>query len=357
MVKKRKIKSKKIKGVQVVFEGTKPEKISTLSLRPSIGNIATHYNIGRVTLFRFLTKQGYDIKNLTLNSSLDANILLLIQNEFQEDKTIIDKVNGETIINFNPKIAGSSILSKKTDFPKSQFTFSQKVLHLSNNLFDKPKTIIKHHGLKLLNSFFTDLEAHNVCSKMSSSYTRKLCTDINKLNSNYSFLNYQIHSIADKALVAFGGYMLTFIYGLRNLKFKDQTALEIKNYDKVIPDFPIISFKSDNAHFNIAFFIKKNKKDNQISSDIRIFSGKSFEPIGFINEQGYVMAKLESFKPELTLFYESTKENNFQIFSGVETGECIICQHTLKIPNSCRIGIGPVCARKYEINRTLFTNL
>ena len=352
MAKKKKNKSKKLKKFPAVFDDTQQPKLTkTLTLRPSIGNIITHYNIGKDTLFGFLHQINYKgYKDLNLNSSLDDYVLPLIQNQFQSDKNTIEKVKGKTILNFTH----SKVNDKAEVVAKSAPTFKHKLLHLTNNLFDKPKTIVKYKNFQPINSFFTDTEAINLCSKMSSSFTRNLCNQINNPKSNSLLLLYQIHTIANKALKIFGGNMLTFIYSLRNLKFKNKTALEIKTYDKVIPDFPIISFKSTNVSFKIAFFIKRNRHSNQLNSDIRLFSGKSFQQIGFIDEQGYVMTKLEKFKPQLTMFYEATEQSKFEIYSGVETGKCDLCPHTLTHPTSLRIGIGPICARNHGIDRTLY---
>ena len=355
MAKKKKIKGKKLKRIPPVFDDTQPKVTKTLTLRPSIGNIITHYNIGKDTLIDFLSNAGYkDYKDLKLNSSLDDYILPLIQNQFQNDKNTIEKVKGKKILNFIQPKTNIKITDKIEVVAKSDPTFKHKLLHLTSNLFDKPKTITKYKDFQPINSFFTDTEAINLCNKMSSSLTRNLCNQINKTKSNSPLLRYQIHSIANKALKIFGGNMLTFIYGLRTLKFKNNTALEIKTYDKVIPDFPIISFKSTNVSFKIAFFIKRNRQGNQLNSDIRLFSGKSFQQIGSIDEQGYVMTKLEKFKPQLTMFYEATEKSNFEIYSGVETGKCDLCPHTLTHPTSLRIGIGPICARNHGIDRTLY---
>ena len=355
MANKKKNKKERLQSIPAIFDNAHPNISKTLTLRPSIANILTQYNIGKETLFAFLYKSGYrGYKDLSLNSSLDEYILPKIHKQFQNDKNIIDKVKGTTILNFTNSKPKNKISVNSDVNPTVESTFKHKLLHLKSNLFARPKATIKYKNFQPLNSFFSNTEAINLCNKMSSSFTRNLCNQINQQKCSSPLLIYQIHSIANKALKIFGGNMLTFIYGLRNLKFKNNTALEIKTYDKVIPNFPIISFKSNSVAVKIAFFVKRDRQSNQLNSDIRLFSTKSFQQVGLVDEQGYVTTKLEKFKPQLTLFYEATEKNNFEIYSGVETGRCDLCPHTLTHPTSLRIGIGPICAKNHKIDRILY---
>ena len=101
--------------------------------------------------------------------------------------------------------------------------------------------------------------------------------------------------------------------------------------------------------------MKYNKKSKNLQPDIRLFSFKNHEEIGYIDEEGYVMTKLEKFKPQLNLFYEATRGQRFKIYSGVETGNCELCERLLTHPTSLRIGIGPICAKNNNIDTTLYS--
>lgn len=281
----------------------------------------------------------------------------LTQNQFQSDKFAKDKVRGNMTIQFtNPK---PSVPIQKTANTNNEDggikTYREPILHLTSNLFNKQKVQIALKGYQTIASVFQDNEAINICSKMSSSFTRQLCKQLHNPKSNRELILYRIHHIANKALSISGGKILTFIYGLRNLNFKNQTASEIRMYKKAIPDFPILSFETGNTAFKISFFVKHTNKGGKLKSDIRLFAPKTYEEIGTIDEEGYVMARLQKFKPQLTLFYQATKGNNFKVYSGVETGKCDICGRELSHPVSLRIGIGPICARNKQVDGTLYS--
>lgn len=348
-------KKKKIKRQKPFI--SLPENSNSKSLvgRPRVSVLCKAYNISDDTLVNFLFSKGY--RDLNLNSLLDENAIKLIQHQFQSDKTVKDKVRGFTTIQFaNPK--PSTAIPTATNNKKQEVvikTYRQPVLHLTNNLFNRQKVQIVLKGYQTIASSFEDNEAIIICSKMSSSFTRNLCKQLYNPKANRQLILYQIHHIANKALRIFSGKILTFIYGLRNLNFKNQTANEIKTYTKVIPDFPILSFDTGDAAFKISFFVKQTKKDNKLKADIRLFASETYEEIGNIDEEGYVMARLDKFQPQLNLFYQATQDNKFKIYSGVETGNCDICGRELSHPVSLRIGIGPICARNKQVDGTLYS--
>jgi len=84
---------------------------------------------------------------------------------------------------------------------------------------------------------------------------------------------------------------------------------------------------------------------------MRVFDSKSYVEVGSLDEQGYIMTKLEKFKPQLHMFYETISAGNINIYSGVETGNCDLCGKELTHPTSLRIGIGPICAKNNGINK------
>lgn len=348
MAKKKKIKRQT--PLVTIPDNSTPKTIIT---RPRVIALCKAYNISDDTLLDFLKSQGYG--QLNPNSLLDTQALKLIDQQFQSDKAAKDRVRGKTTIEFiNPKIASTKSPNSISIKPSEIKTYREPVLHLTNDIFNQPKQKIVFKGYQTFTSNFNDNDAINICGKMSSSFTRRLCKQLYSPKANRELILYQLHYIANKALNIFGSKILTFIHGLRNLNFKNQTASEIQTYKKVVPDFPIISFDTVNTSFKISFFVKQTKKDNSLKADIRLFAPKTYEEIGTIDEEGYVMANLEKFKPQLTLFYEATKNNSFKIFSGVETGNCEICGRELSHPISLRIGIGPICASNKSIDKVLY---
>jgi len=345
MAKRKKIE-KRNPSLSIPHNSTK----NTIVTRPRVAAVCKVYNIAEETLFDFLKASGYGILNS--NSLLDTQALKFIDQQFQSDKITKDRVRGNTTIDFiNPKV---DLNNKTSNTQQTKETgsrlYREPVLHLTNDIFNHIKQSIFLKGYKTLVSNFNDDEAINICSKMSSSLARRLCKQIYNPYSNKQLVLYQIHYIANKTLYIFGSKIMTFIYGLRNLNFKNQTADAIQTYKKVIPGFPILSFETNNTSFKISFFAKKNKGDDNLKPDIRLFTYKKFEEIGVIDEEGYIMSKLEKFKPQLTLFYQDMMNRNFEIYSGVETGRCEMCGRVLSHPASLRIGIGPTCASNKDLD-------
>lgn len=347
-------KEKKIIGRNPLILSEDNLKVNTIITRPRVIAVCMAYNIGDETLLDFLKGKGY--KNLNKNSLLDAKALDFISKEFESDKSIKDKLRGQTAIEFidvittiNPKFKSVNKIEEV-----AIQTSTEPALYLIDDIFNQIKQKILYKNYPILLSNFSDTEAINICSKMSSSFTRNLCNQVNTSRGKRQLIIYQLHYIANRSRDIFGSKILTFIYGLRNLKFKNQTANEIQIYSKVVPSFPIFSFNSGHSNLKISFFIKQIKKNNKLRADIRIFDSKEFEEIGVIDEDGYVIGKLEKFKPQLTLFHNATKNNSFEIFSGVETGNCEICGRELSHPISLRIGIGPLCAANKQLDRVIY---
>ena len=218
---------------------------------------AKEFNLGQDTLLEILKNNHFVIKNLRPSSRLTEQMYEHLKLE----------------------LGGKNFQAE---------TYKEPILYLQDNIFYKQKMVIKYNEFDPINSYFENKEAINICSKMSSSFTRRLCNNLNNPKQDNALLIYQIHFIANNALKIFGGSMLTFIYGLRNLKFKNSKALETQTYSKVVPSFPIITFISNDTSFNIAFFVKRNNLC-KLTSDIRGFY-KS-QHIGIIDEQGFIVTK------------------------------------------------------------------
>jgi hypothetical protein len=243
---------------------------------------------------------------------------------------------------FKPKHTVNSFVPNHGAIPNSK---------ISNNIFVGVRKTIKFGGNAPFVSYFSDEQAANICSKMTDSYPRALADKIGN-NKGNELIFYQLHHIANKALQIFGGEVLSFLLSLRRLEFKNFQALELKTYYKVIPDFPIITLKSSSKVFKVAFFATK-RHNGDLYRDVRIFDKENVE-IGFIDEFGRIEAKLERFKPHLGIFYEVTKAGNYELYSGVESGLCEVCQRKLSHPLSIRVGIGPVCAENLRLDRALY---
>lgn len=310
-------------------------------------NVAKIYNVGTDTLIKFLKNSGFGtFEKNTILSELQLN---KVHNKYFRDKLEREKVTGK------PKISWitSDEIPHRSDKKTEPAVNTSKFLHIENDQFFKVKQIVRYSNYPEIRSHFTNLEARHICAKMSSSFTRRLCTEVS-IHSTSEFANYQLHSIANKALRIFGGKILSFVYSLRPLKFKNNTAIETQTYNKVVPDFPIMTFSTKGSSFKIAFFVKKTGTKDKLEKDIRVFDSKTFKLIGTMTDEGDVLIKLNDFKPRLTIFYEESGIGEIILTAGVEEGNCDLCNLPLTVPLSLRLGIGPVCAKKSGVDRSIY---
>jgi hypothetical protein len=332
------------------------KKVSIITTRPRVMKICNIYNISFETLLAFLIQKGYG--KIEPNELLDERVLALIKNEFNSDKIQKDNIRGKTNLHFIKPKAREKPFDLKIEYLNNSVVnqiFEPKIL-LKNDLFNGEQIEINYKNFETIKSFFSDNDAIKLCKKMNSSYARSLSNRYQMPKENIPLIRYQIHYIANKALNIFGSKIITFILGLRNLKFKNTSALEIRNYQKVIPDFPIITLVTkEKTPFKISFFVKKSNKENKLKGDVRLFNSKTNSQIAYIDEKGYIFSKLNKFNPELSLFYEATTNNIFTIYAGIESGNCTICGRELTDPFSLRIGVGPSCAKQIGIDFSLYT--
>lgn len=346
-------KRKIIKKIAVRSEPIQSE--ITVTTRPRAMAVCKLYNVSFDTLTDYLIRIGYG--KIKSNELLENDLLEIIKKEFTSDKIEKDKLRGNTNLNFiNPKTTRKSKNIKIQPVIKSNENLLQDAtILLKNDIFKEKSVEIQYKQLPVLSSYFSDMAAINICKKMNSSYARELCKKYYLPKENSALIRYQLHYIANKALVIFGSKILTFIFGLRQLKFKNNSAIEIRNYQKVIPDFPIITLiTKDEIPFRLTFYIKKIKNNNTLKGDVRLYNFKNNEQIGYIDEQGYILSKLNKFTPSLSLFYESISNNSYSIYSGVESGTCAICGRDLTDSISLRIGVGPTCAQQIGIDFSLY---
>lgn len=210
--------------VRKQFEPISSKKTILLQGRPRVMAICRAYNVSVDTLVAFLKTKS--VENINIHSVIDASILELIDTEFKNDKTIKDKIRGKTEIQFESNEIADV----------NSMTYREPILYIEKNRFECFKKHVSYQSLPIVESFFSDLEAMTICSKMSSSYSRSICKQLSTHKSEFEKLNYQIHYIANKALSIYGGKLLTFIYELRNINFVDgNSTQEIRTYLKVKP--------------------------------------------------------------------------------------------------------------------------
>jgi len=295
------------------------------------------------------------VKTFNQSSLLTKEIYIFLNNEFAQDRIQHERVSG---LKGHFQLPENEIdpfdiyKEKLKEIPKEPIQLDHLI---SENRFKEIKQKIKFDNTEI-KSFFSDQEALEICERMSSSFTRRLCKEyfqfpIGKKKQECLF---QLHYIANKAKEIYGGEILSFLLNLRKLNFKNITAKEVSTYKKDRPDFPFYRFEAEGI--GIGFFLKGDHSNN-LKPDVRIYSIDSNNlttPIANVNHEGMILLKLESFYPKLSMFIEKTKMEQVQFFAGVETGNCIICYRELTHPLSLRTGIGPICARDSGIDRRLY---
>ena len=326
-----------------------PQPVKDVVLKANITDIASYYSVWQKDIIEYLEIM-VPWKKYALNSRLTLREAKIIQDHFTQTKLKtktfpsrdkIEWVEFEDEPTQEPRIA-FSILSS---FEITKFDFE-----LKEDKFSKSVGVICYPGLPDVLTYFSDLQAVDICSKMSSSLPRKRATDFGNLNNkNKELTRYEIHYMANKALNIFGGKILTLLCELRKLKFKTKNAFEVRTYRTVRPDFPFLHFKVGGEIINVAFFTREHKIKNKLTANSVIYSS-TYNRIGFIDELGRVKLELQRFRPQLSLFINKVKDKNYQIHSGVETGVYEICKLPLTHPTSLLFGIGPVCARNLGID-------
>lgn len=206
---------------------------------------------------------------------------------------------------------------------------------------------------------FTDKQAANICGKMADAYARNVALKYSGVAHQVqgSIYRYQLHYFANKALAIYGGAVLTFLAGLRPLKFNNTSAYLVKRFVLVQDiiatgvDFPALTFQSTGGNdFTMAFHLapagNKGRRPVQIfRNQIKVgsigFRGEAFDA------SGNALTKAMAVKPSLLIFCDYLKSSkNPAFYSGVETGSCFVCGRLLTDPRSIRYGIGPTCLSK-----------
>lgn len=339
----------------------KDDKAKTIN-PPTIQNVARYFSIFPSEVIHIFQSNGIE--------GLDAQYLLSkSQYEWLKKKIISDptwkskRISLPTYIwtefreedNFNPTNQPQAPSNIKIESP-TEVPGVLKHLALFRDVFNKKVKNVRYLDLDTITSYFTDSQAQLICSRMCSSYARSIAEKYSKARpgEDMDLLLYQLHYMANRALQVFGGKILTLIYELPSLRFAQRSALEVRTYKNVRPDFPMISFQTNQVQVNVAFFTKLHPHRNQVVSHVILFKHMTYETIGSIDVLGYIRLKLTSFRPILSLFIDRINEKQYKIYSGVQTGVCDICNRPLKHPLSLRIGIGPVCAREIGLDRSVY---
>ena len=79
---------------------------------------------------------------------------------------------------------------------------------------------------------------------------------------------------------------------------------------------------------------------------VYIFENEEY--LGKITKEGYLY--LQQDNEDVKAFLEDAEDNLLQLamIYGHETGKCAVCRRTLSDPLSVQMGIGPICAKRFE---------
>lgn len=333
------------------------EKIERLP--PTLQNVARFFSSFPSEINRLLNRRGY--ASLTVDSLLSKTQFKWLSQNFRMDK--VRKHNRIENLNYvwtefgdypDPLPREAPINPAPIPKPKPE---QVRQIALTRDAFTSVVQNIEYPGLPVIYSYFQDIQARLICSRMCSSFARSIAGQHSRSSAedDKDILVYQLHAMSNKALQVFGGKILTLIYELPPLRFAQKTALEVTTYKKVRPDFPLISFSSEKqGQVNIAFFTKLHRDQKTLRPHVILFRHETYQTIGSIDELGHIRLQLEAFRPRLSLFIDQINEKKFKIYSGVQTGICDICKRPLSEPLSLRIGIGPVCAKKIGLDRSVY---
>ena len=289
------------------------------------------------------------VKNLEIIDKR-FNMLLLIDARYEIQLQ-------ETAIR-NQKVRASSILpEKETISVKSATQSKPSTPTFTDNIFAGVLNNISYNR-QTIATYFTDEQAAVICGKMSDFYARHIAAKYLQLRNQVqgAVYRFQIHYLANKALAFYGGPVLTFLLGLRPLKFNDRSAYAVK-FQKLSTDisvtdidFPALTFTTlKGDKYTLAFHLSSEFPAKASKRPVKIFKKGiqvgSIDTKGFVlDAQGYFLKKLDATSPSLLTFCSflaSSKSPAF--YSGVETGNCFVCNRQLTDPISIRYGIGPVC--------------
>lgn len=239
---------KKIKGQKKIFkpkmqfdDSRKPnEKIIELK---RLYDFCLVYNVSIDRVIKSLSPWRF-VKTFNQSSLLTKEIYIFLNKEYAQDRIQHERVSGLKGFFKIPEneIDPFDIYKEKLkEIPKEPIQLEHII---SENRFTEIKQKIKFDNTEL-KSFFTDQEALNICERMSSSFTRRLCKEYSQypIGKKKQESLFQLHYIANKACKIYGGEILSFILNLRKLNFKNITAKEVSTYKKFDLIFHFIDSK------------------------------------------------------------------------------------------------------------------
>jgi hypothetical protein len=202
--------------------------------------------------------------------------------------------------------------------------FVEKVLTI--DLFAKRKRKKLYGNLYTI---FNDDEVKNISAKLNHPHVRHLLESADK-----NII--ELHEISMAYYNKYGGSILTYLMSLPKVSFSKKDCYEIKSHRRGSYLLPKLIFKKNNEEIILCFY--PPTQSNYIGT---ILNGNNFEKLGKISKSGKIFSTSKKFTPKLTLFINP---NTFEIFSGAEYGNCIICNKELKVPKSINMGYGEICA-------------
>jgi hypothetical protein len=286
-----------------------------------------------------------NINGVTENSKIEPKILYALDTFLKYTKrSLITDPKIEALLNLHYKRNSIPTVLEDLKLIKQD---SNIIIDFGENIFENVQEEISI-GSRKIKSFFTDEEALNICSKMSDSFSRRLVQEF--IIEQSTKTRFFLHHRANNALKEFGGFIISFIYKIPKLKQSNIRNTHLKNLFKnkgIV--FPVLKIKNPYSDDYLYLTFKENRKSNN-KRTINIFrkNTDSYDEIGEINE-GKLLTKVRS-KIYFDFFTSNLIDGKFDIFAGVETGECIICKRELTAPFSVNNGIGPACAKKIGFN-------
>ena len=297
----------------------------------NVAKLSVQLKIGAHTILDFLRTTGF--KNARLNTKLSETTVR------------------EIIASFN---------NKRKVIPVEK----QSQVLLTENIFINVIQQIRYKDERTIDSYFTDAQAKEICSKMAVGIIRHYSNLFmaNKVNSqalvkkpenlNFDLLRYQLHYLAAKALDFYGGKALTFIFKLRHLPLHKTNTKVLsankkwyRNENVYFPTFQL-NRSDDDSNYYIRFTkLYERKKDNYPVFTLYNYRRKK---VAAFSRTGELIEKFKERFPSIAIF-EEIKSGELTLYSGYDDGLCDICGRLLTDPLSVSYGRGPQCRIDYPL--------
>ncbi len=221
-----------------------------------------------------------------------------------------------------------------------------------NNVFTNEIETISYSYRSPIQTFFTDQQAKNICSKMSNKrirhFSKRFLVDESNIDSLE--LRYQLHYLANRALSFFGGEVLTFIYNLDNWS-GDRNNVELLtpslwSINSMEPNFPKLDIKSRSSEESFEVIFKRMYERPLGDSPVVTIRNYNSYTYSKVSKEGRLIENFEKCIPEILVFMNCV--NGVYTFeAGYDDDVCDICGRTLWDSTSVKYGRGPGCRRNY----------